>query len=391
MEQELRIGFVSIQDATDVGQWSGIPAHVLSSLRQLPVHLELYSPLNQRKKYLLTPIKLLSKVRKSSISLDHYPLMLNSYASQISAYLEKRPVDVILATSSIPVTAVACAQPIVFWTDAVFHGMFDYYDGAFASMPASAVARGKHQEEASLANCTFAVYSSEWAASNARKLTDPRKVQVIPFGASFSIEQTRSDVEQWARQRRELRPGSCELLFIGVNWERKGGAIAVETARILNESGVPTRLTVVGCEPPQPLPDYVRSLGFISKGSMEGQSLLKTLLREADFFILPTIAEAAGVVFCEASAFGLPALSYATGGVPDYVRTGINGFCLPAGTPASGFAEAIRGVLHDSKGYEALCLSAFSEYQGRLNWETSAQSLVALCRRAIEEKRTGRR
>jgi glycosyltransferase involved in cell wall biosynthesis len=385
MTQELRIGFVSVNDATDVSQWSGTPSHVLSTLRRLPVHVELYSPLSQRLKYLLAPLKIWSKIRKWSLSLDHFPLLLHSYARQISAAVRERPVDVIVSLSSIPITELKCARPIVFWTDAVFHGMHDYYDGAFASMTPSAIARGRRQEETALANCTFAVYSSEWAAASARKLTGPRKIQVIPFGASFSIDHTRSDVEQWARQRRQLRPASCELLFIGVNWERKGGAVAVETARILNESGIPARLTVVGCEPPLPLPDYVRSLGFISKQTAEGQARLKELLREADFFILPTKAEAAGVVFCEASAFGLPILSYATGGVPDYVSTGINGFCLPPETPPSGFADAIRSTLHQKNGYEALSLSAFNEYRTRLNWETSVQTLVALCQRAVDE------
>ena len=71
-------------------------------------------------------------------------------------------------------------------------------------------------------------------------------------------------------------------------------------------------------------------------------------------------------MFCEASAFGLPSLSYATGGVPDYVRDGVNGACLPVGTPAEGFANAVQEMLQDADRYEALCLSAFNEYATRL-------------------------
>jgi glycosyltransferase involved in cell wall biosynthesis len=382
MPPDLRIGFVSIQDATDINAWSGIPAHVLQSLRKMDVHVEVYSPLSEKSKYLLAPVKALARIRRSGVTLDHYPLVLKSYARQIARAMRERPVDVIVATSSIPVAALDCAQPIIFWTDAVFHGMFEYYKGTFGGMPPAAIQRAKRQEEAALGKCAFAAYASEWAASSARQLADPEKIQVLPFGASFAIQHTRSDVEQWARQRRQQRPGGCELLFIGVDWQRKGGAIAVETARILNELGIPTTLTVVGCRPPAPLPDYVHVLGFISKATPEGRQQLQSLLREADFFIMPTLAEAAGIVFCEASAFGLPSLSYATGGVPDYVRTGVNGVCLPTGTPAVGFAHAIQEILVDADRYESLCLGAFHEYVSRLNWDSSMHKLVELCRRA---------
>ncbi len=41
----------------------------------------------------------------------------------------------------------------------------------------------------------------------------------------------------------------CRLLFVGVDWYRKGGDRAVEAARILNEGGLPTELHVVGSAP----------------------------------------------------------------------------------------------------------------------------------------------
>ena len=383
MDQALRLGVVCVQDATDIRTWSGIPAHVLESLRKWNVHIELYSPLSDRKKYLLAPVKALARVRKSNITLDHYPLMLKYYASQIKDAMRKRPVDLIVSTSSIPVAALDCEQPIIFWTDAVFHAMHGYYNGAFGEMSFAAIERGKRQEESALDRCAFAAYSSEWAAESARRLTDPGKIKILPFGPNFEIHHTRSDVEKWLIQRRTDRAGKCELLFIGVDWERKGGGIALETAKILNERGIPTRLTVAGCNPPGPLPNFVRVLGFISKATAKGQEQMQALLREADFFILPTLAECSPIVVCETSAFGLPSLSYATGGVPEYVRSRINGVCLPVGTPAEGFANAVQEILQNAGRYETLCLGAFNEYATRLNWDSSVRGLVDLCCRAL--------
>ena len=156
-----------------------------------------------------------------------------------------------------------------------------------------------------------------------------------------------------------------------MNWERKGGAIAVETARLLNDAGFETKLRVVGSQPEGEIPPFVEVLGFINKSTNEGKNRLVELFRHADFFILPTKAEAAGIVFSEASSYGLPSLAYATGGVTDYVRDGVNGICIEAGGSAARFAEEIQKLLESPGEYEAYAIGAFQEYKNRLNWPSS--------------------
>lgn len=387
MARQLRVGFISVQDASDIKGFSGITSQMLSHLRQQGICIEVYSPLSEAIKYLLAPLKLLARLRKRTCTLEHYPLVAKSYARQIRRLIRERPVDVLVTSSSVPVSALECSQPIIPWTDAPFHQMYEYYGGRFRNMTEAGVERAKRMEQSALDHATYAVYSSEWAARSARQLTDPKKVRVLTFGPNISIEHTAEDVRVWVEDRRRQRPRACKLLFIGIDWSRKGGPIAIETAKILNESGLPTTLTIVGTDPQEVVPDYVEKLGFISKSTPEGRAHLASLLREADFFILPTQAETAGIVFCESSAFGLPSLSYSTGGVPDYVRTGVNGVCLPVGTAAAVFAAEIRAILQDPGGYVALCLSAFHEYESRLNYDISARALVDLCHSALEKKR----
>jgi glycosyltransferase involved in cell wall biosynthesis len=207
---------------------------------------------------------------------------------------------------------------------------------------------------------------------------------VVHFGASIPIDHDLETIRQWTSERLQRRSTECRLLFVGVDWARKGGAIAVETARLLNEMGVNTKLTVVGCQPEGVVPEYVEVLGFVNKGSSEGRQQLKELYRRASFFILPTRAEAAGIVFCEASAFGLPVLTFRTGGVEDYVRDGINGVCLPNGSRPTEFAATAMGLLKDSDQYSALCLGAFNEHKSRLNWDNTAAALAKLCQEAVQ-------
>ncbi len=188
------------------------------------------------------------------------------------------------------------------------------------------------------------------------------------------------------RNLREARRGkdSLELLFVGVDWARKGGAIAVETARLLNLAGIRTTLRVAGARPEGDYPEFVEFLGFINKNTSDGLRKLDELFRRADFFILPTLAEAAGIVFAEASSFGLPILTYATGGATDCVRNGVAGFCLPPGAPPSEFARTIARIHADPAEYLNLSFGASLEYEILLNWDISVKKLIAAFSQAIQ-------
>ena len=351
----------------------------MNQLRSQGVDVELLSPLDSKIKYAVSPAKVLARLQGRTLSLSHFPLVQRAYARQIESALRKRPVDVIVSTSATPIAALTCRQPIVMWADAVFHSMQGYYGGAFSDLTRGALARGEAQEQKALHNCSIAAYASTWALNAAAQIADPSKLRLLPFGSSIPVRHSTEDIASMSRKKRASRKNACELLFVGVDWVRKGGDVAVETARLLNESGVSTVLTVVGPTEKMALPAFVKSLGFIDKSSEEGIQRLVELFRNADFFILPTKAEAAGIVFSEASSFGLPCLTYATGGVPDYVRNGVNGFCFPPGTPASEFADHIRALLSDSAEYETLSRRAFSEYEERLSWESSVKQLIQIC------------
>jgi glycosyltransferase involved in cell wall biosynthesis len=375
----LRIGFVSIQDASDVTTWSGIPFQILSQMRAQNIDVEVLSPLSTGVKYLLAPVKLISRARKQSVTLDHFRLILRAYARQIETFVRKRSIDVVFCPSTIPITLLDTGVPIVTWTDAVFHAMHDYYGKAFANMTKAGIARGKWQEETALRNCSIAAYASTWALEGAGRITDRAKLRILPFGSSLPVSHNEVDVVRLAKEKRTTRKKRCELLFVGVNWERKGGAIAVETARLLNDAAIETSLRVVGSQPEGEIPPFVEVLGFLNKSSESGKQRLVDLFRSADFLILPTKAEAAGIVFSEASSYGLPSVTYATGGVTDYVRNGVNGVCIEPGGAAERFAEEIQKILESPAAYEGYALRAFHEYKSRLNWESSVRKLIDLC------------
>jgi glycosyltransferase involved in cell wall biosynthesis len=242
------------------------------------------------------------------------------------------------------------------------------------------LAEGEELERSAIERCDRLIYTSDWAANSAIKDygADPSKVRVVPRGGDLGGVRTVQDVLRSISVRGHLR---CELLLIGVSWERKGGALAAEVLDRLQGLGVDARLTVVGCEPPAGL-DRTRMEvhPFLDKGQVEDLQRLLALFERSHFLLVPSMAECFGIVYAEASGIGLPSLARDTGGVSSAVRSGINGMVFPAVAGADVYAEYIAELWNDRPRYEALCLSAHQEFLARLNWDVVGRHLEEILR-----------
>jgi glycosyltransferase involved in cell wall biosynthesis len=371
----MRLAFVSIHDAEDSRQWSGIPYFILSEMRRSGIDVEVIAPQRSPYRHLHIPERILSKATGGSLQIDRRSGALRHYAKQISRRLQECPVDAVFSPSSIPISLLDANVPILYWTDAVIEGMVGYYPGSFAKMSPRELRIAHDQEQCALDRVTFAIFASSWAADivkNAYRVPG-EKVKVIEFGANLSVDHSPAEIATWNEKRLAQ---DCVLLFIGVDWNRKGGALAFEAARLLNERGIKTVLKVVGCDAPDA--PFVERLGFISKGTVEGQRRIEQLLATSTFFVMPTRAEAAGIVFCESAAFGLPVLTTRTGGVESYVRHGETGYCLPMTAPGSAYADLIAETLADPGSYRRLSMAGLERYKKTLNWKAGVSILMNL-------------
>ncbi len=361
----MNIAYVCVQDANDPEAWSGLPFRILKAMQKRGHAVHLISPLTRRFRYRYAVEKLFWN---KDLQIDREPLALANYASQIMKALKNTDANVVFAPSSIPVSYLECSQPIVWWTDAVYESMINYYPG-FSQRN---LRRAHDQERRAMEGASKVFYSSEWAADAARSYYPEMsaKIGVVPFGANVP--------ERFVVPPQARRVGPpYKLLFMGVDWERKGGLIAVETVRLLNQQGFSAILQIVGCAPPLEKFPYVRQFGFISKRTPEGRKRICELFKSSDLLFLPTRAEAAGVVFCEACAFGKPVVTTRTGGVETYVKHALNGLTLPLEAGPEEYASAIRGIFEKPGEYLTLSNSAYREYQERLNWSTAVETVLS--------------
>ena len=167
---------------------------------------------------------------------------------------------------------------------------------------------------------------------------------------------------------------------MGVDWLRKGGDIALEVTKQLNNVGVSAELTVVGCQPviDGSLPTYVKALGLISKSTKEGKQQIDRLIAESHFLILPSKADCTPIVFCEANSFGVPCISTNIGGIPTIIKDDLNGKLFSKDAEIAEFCKYISNIFSNYSQYQCLALSSFNEYQTRLNWSVAGKTVKGL-------------
>lgn len=306
--------------------------------------------------------------------------LIGSFGRQLARKLAQSDANVVLsleAPSSQPVAYLDCRQPIVIWSDATFAGTMETHPTlARERLCKESLRDALANERAALTRCRLAVYLSDWAADTAIRHyhLDPAKVRVVPGGANLDAGLEPAEVETVIASR----PGNrCNLLFIAQRWQAKGGELAIEVARALNQSGLPTTLTIVGAPPdaPDALPPFVQLAGVLRKSVPQELARLQTLLRQAHFLILPTRAEAFGFVFCEASAFAVPSLATRVGGVPTAVVDGRNGRLFPLDSGPDPYCAYVDDMLRRPAQYRELARSSFNEHATRLNWDTAAAAM----------------
>ena len=298
------------------------------------------------------------------------------YAEHVRDRLDEEPADVLFApVASVALSSVRIDLPVVYASDATFKLLATHYD---LGLNHTQQRFRQGCEQAAIHRATRLIYSSQWAADSAIHDygADPARIDVIPFGACIDdVPPLESLAQRTAPARAELR-----LLFVGKDYKRKGGALAVKAVQALREQGVQAELTLLGCVPPKPYPG-VTAIEYLDKDDPSQAKRLSELYLRAHLFVFPTRADCTPIVLCEAAAFGLPTISTAVGGIPDLLRDDA-GILIPPDADADALAGTILELVDEPQRYAAITAATRRAYEQRLNWEAWAVRAEASLRQA---------
>lgn len=245
--------------------------------------------------------------------------------------------------------------PHFLYTDHTYQAN-DRYPTAKASLPVCDRWLTMERELYQRASTTFV--SSEFARASV--IEDygiaPEAVCCVHSGSNVSLPESIRFPERTGRV----------ILFVGVDWERKGGPELLAAFRQVRERISDAELWIVGCDP------GVREDGVVVRGRISREAVA-LCYEKADVFCLPSRMDPSASVLAEAGAYGLPLVATPVGGNLERVGHGISGFlCDP-----SGLAGRLEELLRDGGLRERMGIAARARVEAQFTWRAVAEKIAA--------------
>jgi glycosyltransferase involved in cell wall biosynthesis len=245
-----------------------------------------------------------------------------------------------------------------------------------------------------LERATLVYVFSQWARElNLRWGADPRKLRVLYPGIPDP-----GPVDPASRAGRE----TYTFLFVGGDFERKGGFELLEAIAALRAEYPHVRLVLAGSDPNERNPDRLahswvaparraRAKGLLAELERDGvaqrlawigQDALREVYRAADAFVMPTHAEGFGFTNVEAMAHGLPVITSTAGPAAEIVDDGATGILVTAGDGAA-LRDAMTRLVAEPSGARRMGDAGRAAYLARFTVERFRAGLRELYDEAL--------
>lgn len=307
---------------------------------------------------------------RSRFSLQYFSWLLKRRLEQID------PDWVISVNAPHKIFDIARRWPSVYITDATFGSIAETYP-RYTRLTTSSQAWSNRVEALTLSRCRATMVPSEWALQDALRLYGENAARVIavPFGANLEPENAMLSCRD-----RLTRP--LNLLFVGTDWTRKGGELALQTFKLLRRAYPDSLLHIVGDAPKECTgTEGVIHHRRLNRCCPEDEHRLANLFLSSTFFLMPSRQEAYGVVYCEACAFGLPPVAANVGGVSAIVRHNENGILPEPSASADDYAQSIETVWRNREQYTRMSQSARRSFENHLSWKCWGDGLASILSR----------
>lgn len=392
MARELQhLLLVTVEDPQDPKSWSGIPHSLLRALQRRVPRVTAVGGAQMRPRRGLLHAGLRVALGGTPPRWPLWmtePSLRHNAAVVEQAIAQHRP-DAVLSISSQCLARLRTSVPTFMFHDAPWLAFKQTY-ARWDTMPARGAAFARAEAEAAQrTRCVFT--GSEWAVEQGMKLYDlPReRFAETHLGANWVPPYPRAELLVMAAQRAQslAEGGTLELLFLGKDWERKGGPLALEAAELLHLQGQPVRLHIAGCRPPLPAgaEKFTAVHGVFDLGNAEHRAHLQQLFVACHFLLVPTLAECFGIVFAEAQAFAVPPVSRRVDALPSIIRNGETGLLLPPDAPSGLYAQALREFVTGPARYVRMATAAQTHFEAEFTWD----HVAAVMQQRINEQLTG--
>jgi glycosyltransferase involved in cell wall biosynthesis len=322
----MRVGVASVGDPRSPNTWSGITTGVLEGLREagavpVPINLALAPGLEQA---------LLVAGAARTLNLNDREGAEVTMRARSS--LARRRLAAASAEGIVQIgtrfTLPRDSRYVTFEDMTLRQGAQIF--PIFNAMSAGVVESWERRRADIYAHARMCAVASTWAArSVVEDYEVPEgRVAVVGFGANHLA---RTGARDWSRPR---------FLFVGVDWERKGGARLLRAFARVRETCPQATLDVVGGHPPL-AQDGVTAHGLLLHTRERDRARVRELFASSTCFVMPSAVEPFGIVHVEAASAGLPSIATSVGGAGEVLGPD-GGIVVDPGDEAGLVAAMLR-------------------------------------------------
>ena len=205
----------------------------------------------------------------------------------------------------------------------------------------------------------------------------PEKVVTVGAGAN---------VAPAAPSSRKLSP--ARFLFVGKQWERKGGPTVLAAFARLRAERPDVELVIAGPTDLSVDSPGVELLGRVSREGPDGHGRMEAVYAGATAFVMPSLYEPLGVAVIEAMAAGLPCIASTGGALPELIQEGETGFLVQPGDE-DALLDRMRRLADDPELCRRLGDAGAARYRERFTWDAVAERMLEAIssRRALRTDR----
>jgi glycosyltransferase involved in cell wall biosynthesis len=244
---------------------------------------------------------------------------------------------------------------------------------AIGALPASFLDEAEGVQREILAGAAHVFVLSDWTA---RSIIDDcgvpsDRVTVVYAGSNLRL------LEGLVVPRKHH-----EILFVGIDWVRKGGPLLLEAFREVRKAIPDATLRIVGCDPwaeggrPE---QGVLVEGLLDRRDPTQYERLCRCYLEASVFCLPSRFDPFPNAIIEAMGVGLPAVAFDNGSRREAVVDGVTGFLAKDGDVAD-LARALVRILAEPERREAMGRSAQERVRSEFTWKRVVERIGAVVR-----------
>lgn len=233
--------------------------------------------------------------------------------------------------------------------------------------------RKKMQEEF-YAHCQAVFCMGNWLADYLVSTMKVPKEKVFTVGAGTNVRFTEG--------KGTVKKERNKILFVGKDFERKGGKVVVEAFQILKNAYMPTAKLYIAGPEKNPLNEAIEGIQYL--GNLSYDALIP-LFEECDIFCMPSYFEAYGIVFAEALTFGLPCIARNCFAMPELIQHGKEGYLIE-NDDSKQLAEYMNQLLHNEDIFEYV-QERKGFYQKEYSWENVAEKIdLVMQQKSVHEE-----